>query len=408
MSGERTLQDGIYYDRGERPGDAFGMLFLRAADGASATDVGGALGDLWTLWQGLRRGEVPGLEGLSVPTGNLTALVGFGVKLFELPGARRPTPQGLGPSTRFRSPRPEGGGPLLRGGGLHYDAGITANHATEEVAVQLVADTELAVHRAVVETTRLLRTRPALQVAAFSRGFQRDDARSWIGFHDGISNLRSGDQRAGAITIGRENAAAPDDAWTIGGTYLSFLRITIDLALWDGIDVATQERLVGRDKRTGAALASLGADGQPLRQAGCPVAGTQTVADQGNERFREPPPVSEPALRATHVQRANQHRGPIEEPGSLRLYRQGYEFLDATGPDVIVGLNFVSFQDSIDRVTRVLTQPDWLGGVNFGGGAEGLDDPELLHVQAAGVYLVPPRAAGDGLPGGEVLGVAGA
>lgn len=405
MTGERTLQDGIFYDHGERPGAAFGMLFLRAGAGATAGAVGSALADLWTIWQGLARGHVPGLGGVTVPTGNLTALVGYGVKLFELPGAATPVPLGLGPSSRFRSPLDGGGGPLLRGAGLHYSPGLAANLATEEVAVQLVADTELAVHRAAVETVRQLRGNTALQVAAFFRGFQRDDARSWIGFHDGISNLRSGSQRAGAVTIGRENATAPEDGWTVGGTYLAFMRITIDLEVWDELDVPVQERLVGRDKSTGAALVAVGPDGRLVRQPGCPVSGTQTVADPGNESFREPPPVSEPGLRAAHVQRANQHRGPTEEPGSLRLYRQGYEFLEAAGPDVTVGLNFVSFQDSVDRLTRVLTQPSWLGGVNFGGGVDGLADPELLHVQAAGVYLVPPRSPGGGLPGGEVLGI---
>lgn len=405
MSGERTLQDGIFHDHGERPGAAFGMLFLRAGAGATAGEVGSVLADLWTRWQGLAQGQVPDLPGVTVPGGSLTTLVGYGVKLFELPGALMPVPLGLGPPSRFRSPLDGGGGPLLRGAGLHYSPGIAANLATEEVAVQLVADTELAVHRAAVETVRHLRSSSALEVAAFFRGFQRDDARSWIGFHDGISNLRSGSQRAGAITIGRENATAPDDAWTIGGTYLSFVRIAIDLEVWDALDVPVQERLVGRDKVTGAALVSVGPDGRPVRQPGCPASGTQTVADPGNESFREPPPVSEPALRAAHVQRANQHRGPTEEPGSLRLYRQGYEFLDTAGPDITVGLNFVSFQDSVDRLTRVLTQSSWLGGVNFGGGVEGVADPELLHVQAAGVYLVPPRSPDGGLPGGRLFGV---
>src|SRR5687767_13718882 len=101
MTGERSLQDGIFYDHGERPGAAFGMLFLRAGDGAAATDVGSVLAELWALWQGLARGAVPGLDGITVPPGNLTALVGFGVKLFELPGAATPVPLGLGPSCRF-------------------------------------------------------------------------------------------------------------------------------------------------------------------------------------------------------------------------------------------------------------------------------------------------------------------
>lgn len=54
-------------------------------------------------------------------------------------------------------------------------------------------------------------------------------------------------------------------------------------------------------------------------------------------------------------------------------------------------------------MTRVLTQPDWLGGVNFGGGVGDLADPELLHVQAAGVFLVPRRAPDGSLPGAELF-----
>jgi len=408
---ERTLQDGIFYERGERPGSAFGILFLRAGAEATAGAVGAVLADLWALWAGLAEGQVPGLDDLAVPTGNLTTLVGYGVKLFELPGAHRPFPQGLGDPFRFRSPLPRGGGPLLRGSGLRYGPGVSTNPATEEVAVQLVADTELAVHRAVVEAARLLRGRrdPAtgeapMEIAAFYRGAQRDDARSWIGFHDGISNLRSGNERAGVITIGPEVAPDPRDAWTVGGTYLSYLRLIIDLAQWDDLDQPTQERLVGRDKRTGAALVSLGPDGEPVRQPGCPVAGTTTVADPGNEAFREPPPVSDPGLRTAHVQRANQHRGAPSEPGSLRIYRQGYEFLDAAGPAIAVGLNFISFSDTLERVTRVLTQPGWLGGANFGGGGPGPPDPDLLYVQAAAVFLVPKRAADGALPGAEIFG----
>ncbi|HSK26944.1 MAG TPA: hypothetical protein VK894_08555, partial [Jiangellales bacterium] len=389
----RTLQDGIYYDHGERPGAAFGIAFLRAGAEATAADVGTLLHRLWDLWQGLGRGEVPGLPDATVPPGGLTTLVGYGVKVYDLPGAGHPVPQGQGEAARFRSPLPQGGGPLLRGAGLRYAPDVTANAATEDVVVQWVADTELAVHRALVETAReITRARDAatgeapLELAAFYRGSGRDDGRSWIGFHDGVSNLRSGAERAGVVTIEPDNAPLPADAWTVGGTYLAFIRLSVDLDVWDGIDRRTQELLVGRDKVTGSPLVAVGPDGTPEPHAGCPVAGTETVLDPGNETFREPPPVTDPALLASHVQRANQHREPATAPNSLRVYRQGYEYLETSGTSVSVGLNFVSFQDSLSRLLRSLTQPGWLGGTNFGGTPPA--SPELLGVRAAAVFLV--------------------
>ena len=404
----RTEQDGIYYDEHERPGDAFGMLFLRAEQDATAAEVGAVLHDLWSLWQRLRAGDVPDLPGHPVASGSLTVLVGYGPKVFGLADAARTTPENLGDSFRFRSPLPSGGGPLLRGGGLRYGAAVTSNLATEEVAVQLVAETELAVHRAVVETWRLLLrhvdaatgTSP-LQIAAFYRGFQRDDGRSWLGFHDGVSNLSAGRERAEVLRIKPENAPAPADAWTIGGSYLAFLRLAVDLTAWDAIDVPGQEAFVGRSRLTGAPLADV--DGELLVPAtGCPVPGTRTVLDPGNERFHEPAAVAHPRLRASHVQRANQHSRPGVHPNSLRIFRQGYEFLDVVNGAPTPGLNFVSFQDTPQRLTRMLTQQSWLGDTNFGGD-EGTS-PEIISVLAGGLYLAPPRREDGGLPGSEIFG----
>jgi hypothetical protein len=261
------------------------------------------LDDLWSMYHGLTVGEVDDLPGHPVDPGELTALVAYGVKVFSLPGAARPVPEGLGDQFRFRSPLANGGGPLLRGSGLRYADTVAQNPATEEVAVQLVARTELAVHRAVVETWRVLQRHcdPStgagpLQIASFFRGFQRDDGRSWIGFHDGVSNLLAGEDRAGALTVEPENAPVAAEAWTVGGSYLVFLRLAVDLAVWDAIDVPTQELLVGRTKLSGAPLVSMTADG-PVPAPGCPVAGTRTVFERGNEAFREPPTVDDPLLR---------------------------------------------------------------------------------------------------------------
>ncbi|MEJ8645450.1 hypothetical protein WKI68_37965 [Streptomyces sp. MS1.HAVA.3] len=82
-----------------------------------------------------------------------------------------------------------------------------------------------------------------LEIAGIQTGFQRDDRRSWIGFHDGVSNLAS-HEREGVISIGESEAG--QDSWTVGGTYLVFLRLAVDLTQWHHLPRAEQELLVGR------------------------------------------------------------------------------------------------------------------------------------------------------------------
>jgi deferrochelatase/peroxidase EfeB len=408
MAGQ--LQRGIYHASGSRPGKFFAILFLRAARDLDARVVGEAFAALWAIYQGLRRGEVRDLPGHPVPPGRLTVLVGFGRNIFALPNARHPLPSDLGDQHRFRSPLPTGGGTILAGSGLAYADDVRANPATEDIAVQFIADTQLAVDRAIVETWKALADGlgpdPAapLLLTTFYTGFQRDDGRSWIDFHDGLSNMRS-QERPGAITI--KPSPLPADAWTAGGTYLAFLRLGVDLAVWRTLDRRQQELHVGRDKLSGCPLASLDGQGQPVPQTGCPIVGTREVTAPGNEAQREHPPAADPALQQSHVHRANHLAAPPTDRNSLRIFRQGYEFLEPVerAPGFRAGLNFVSFQDTPERLFRMLFQPTWLGSTNFGGDPNrqlpGME--RLLSVQSGGVFLVPPMVRGAAFPGSSIL-----
>lgn len=407
-----TLQQGIYHGPGRRPPAHFALVFLRAAPEANAVSVDAALREVTAMLRELAAGNVSELPGHPVPGGNMEFLLGFGPKSFGIADTKVPCPAALGPRFRFRSPRPTGGGPLLIGAGLPYAADTVHNDATEEFCLQITANTQLAVSRAVVELWKLLSdertedTRMAtLEIAGIHTGFQREDGRSWIGFHDGVSNLDSRD-REQAITIA--DSEAGEDAWTVGGTYVVFLRLAVDLNQWHHLPRVQQELLVGREKLTGAPLIARGPDGQPVSAPGCPVAGTAEVLQAGNEACLEPGPTDDPVLLASHVRRANlAGTSDPDQGGSLRVFRQGYEFFEpvAAAPGFRVGLNFVSFQDSPDRLLRVLTQRGWLGGVNFGGqpGQEG-PAARLLTVRAAGTYLVPPVRETAPYPGAEVFG----
>jgi len=274
--------------------------------------------------------------------------------------------------------------------------------------VQVIAETKLAVDRAVVETWKTLadRAEPGLELTTFYLGNQRNDHRSWIDFHDGLSNLRSAD-REGVIAIG----PGTDEGWAVGGTYLAFLRLAVDLPAWRRLGRTMQELAVGRDKLTGCPIVS--ADGDALRtDPACPVTGTQIWESANDVLFAEPPEVQDAVVRASHAQRANHHMRPASDSGSRRIFRQGYEFLEYApiAPGFRAGLNFVSFQDTPGRLLKMLTAGGWLGGANFGGDED--SHPELaslLSVYGAGVYFVPPVAdEPESFPGARALGLLGA
>ena len=405
------LQEGIYHAPKARPGKFFIILFLRAKQGYSARQVGDSFLKLWNMYQELKRGNVNDLPGYAVPSGDLTILVGYGPNVFKLADVRRPLPSDLGSQNQFRSPLPTGGGLLLRNAGLMYADDIRINLATEEIAVQFIAETQLATNRAVVETWKAIQDiidpetgLAPLLLTSFYTGFQRDDGRSWLDFHDGLSNMKS-EEREKAICI--KPTPIPEEQWTVGGTYLTFLKIGIDLSIWRRLNRQQQEILVGRDKLSGCSLASIDQDGKPIIIASCPVTGTKDIFESANEQFRETSDVSDQMLRQSHVHRANKHVEPIKDRNSLRIFRQGYEFLEPTesAPGFITGLNFVSFQDTPERLRRMLTQEGWLGRINFGGDLDNqlLGMNRLLTVRSAGIFLVPPVVEEEVFPGASIF-----
>lgn len=409
---ERTLQQGIFYAPGERPGKFFAVIFLRAAPHCDAHRAAERLADLWGLYAGLKEGRIPDLDPVTVPfeEDNLQVLLGLGPGAFELPGAGRRKPDGLEGDRLFAAPRQGGGGAVLAGSGLAYAPDASTGLLTEEFCIQVTGDTKLAVDRTIVETWKRLSDlvdpetgAPDLDATAFYLGAQRSDRRSWIDFHDGISNMRS-EEREDAIAID----ARAGEEWCGGGTYLAFLRIAVDLSAWRRLGRHEQELLVGRDKLSGCPIVSTTTADAPVTDPSCPVAGTQIWETPNDPLYAEPPPASDPVVAQSHVQRAN-HHGDASGPGSRRIFRQGYEFLEwkEGAPGFRAGLNFVSFQDTPERLMGLLTGEGWLGRVNFGGDPDeqpaGMES--LLSVYAAGLFLVPPRHTGERFPGANALGL---
>jgi Dyp-type peroxidase family len=382
-TGEDRIQEGVSFRRGERPAPYWRLVLLDVAAGAEPPPVRGAIGAVVRMLAGLRAGEVRELRGQPARGASATretfdglaALVGYGRSLFD---AERHDP----PLTSRRRPESLAYLPSRGGAFPAIPWARERSRGEADVALQLTGASAAAVNRAAVEVWKLIEDRrlPLEPVASFD-GFGRPDGRGWLEFHDGVTNMASS-RRLQAIE------APADPRWMAGGTYMAFLRLRVDLRVWRALDRGDQELVVGRDKLTGSPLVAVRRD---ARGRARPVAGRPRALDR-----LDPPETGEPLLEASHVHRANQSRASPDAPAALRIFRQGYDFLEAIGPDgPELGLNFVSFQSDLRTLQHVMHLPGWLADVNFGGpAAAGPGDPpspRLISLVAGGFYAVPPR-----------------
>ena len=391
------LPQGIHFRPGERPPDFFRFVtfnFLPQATPQSARD---ALTEMWSLLSVLKEGRLPDLEpgrpddpDIRVDAGNLCCVLCLGPRLFD-PSVRDAAlvPAELRPD---RMPRLQPGAnrPFPS---LHWGATASPDSAQTDFAIQLTADSELAVARPIVELQKLIDDRQLpLRIVCFFSGLHRDDARSWIDFHDGVNNMPS-DQRLEAIEVRQD-----PHGWLVGGTTTLFLKIGIDLQGWRRLRREQQEAIVGRDKLSGCPIDAIAIDAGgaiSLHRSDCPPNSEIGSGPGWPADARDPPPAGGLAAK-THIHRANLLRQPPATDGARRIYRQGYEFIDSP-PDggVRVGLNFVSFQRDPAFPLSILRAQDWMGSVNFGGDAGSPQIPAfgLMHVIAGGLFAVPPVEA---------------
>ena len=386
---ESPLQEGIYITSRASPGRCYRLVLLDVVGSPTLQEIGTALTLLWRRLDELRRGVMHDLEptphddATLMTDAKLTALLGFGSPLFNrYEGLHRPP--GVEPLGEqfFTS--------------LHRVPQGDRGPGEAAFALQLIAATDLAVDRAVVETALLIQAESLpLEIVALYSGFNRDDRRSWLGFYDGINNIAPG-QRRMALEV-----KVNDPPWMRGGTYMAFLRLSLDLSAWRRLSRGEQEILVGREKLTGCPVVSVDASGRPVPLGACPVG----VNRPGSDRYinPDPPPVAEQLLRRSHIHRTNPNRDGVDDDENARIFRQGYEFVELLGDRrVRVGLNFVSFQRTLARVTKILTKPSWLGDVEFGGMPD--PDPRAFHFSslvASGYYAVPPK--GLPFPGADIF-----
>jgi deferrochelatase/peroxidase EfeB len=386
------LQAGIFFRSGERPPPCWRLLVLGVVPGATPAEARAALAAVLRLLAGLRAGRVrelsgqpaDGVDATRETFRELTTLVGYGRSLFD--AARHDPPLTTSPRPDFLAYLPSRGDAFPA---LPW-AKRPASSGEADLALQVTGATAAAVNRAAVEVWKLIEDDGLpLEIVASFTGFGRPDGRGWLEFHDGVANMESS-QRLAAI------AAPADPKWMAGGTYMAFLRLRVGLGVWRALDRGEQELVVGRDKLTGSPLVAVGRDarGRARPVAGPPPARRPT--DEQRADRADPPQSTDPLLESSHVHRANQNRASPQAPAGLRIFRQGYDFLDSIGPQgPELGLNFVSFQSDLGTLQHLMHLPGWLADVNFGGPSapEAGDppSPRLISLLAGGLYAVPPR-----------------
>jgi deferrochelatase/peroxidase EfeB len=415
------LQNGIFYLGTPKMGSSCHIAFIRAGIGSNATEISDVLVKLWAMFNKLEKGIVNDLEGVNerhLHSGNLTVLVGYGYEIFDIKDLKKEKPVELKGGDVFKDPSLYGGGPIVQDSNIKYSKDVVKNDVgNDHVILQFTGDNEFITSRAVLETWKLLSTfqnsqgNVTLYIHRIFNGFQREDKRNWLGFHDGVSNLPSKD-RLQVISITR-NDVTECDSWTVNGTYMGFLRIEFDLGEWSKLSNMDQSKIIGRDKITGCPLIGVDKYKQPIKDNRCPVRGTFEVLEKGNEIFREHPAygkqrlaagVSDKLLERSHIATVNPTYEQSDRGNSYRIYRQGFEFFEQIEayPGFRAGLNFISFQKSPKRLFNILRR-------GFGKNTSAYDNEELLpfenffSVRTAEVFFVPPTYPNEPFPGAAMF-----
>jgi deferrochelatase/peroxidase EfeB len=208
-------------------------------------------------------------------------------------------------------------------------------------------------------------TSPDVAALSVERGYQRVDGTEPFGYADGVRNIPRGIRSEHVFVQPDSEVEEPRGA--VGGSYMSFMRIVQNRDAFRGLaDDAARNAVIGR-RRDGTRLDLEGVD--PKREPG------------------EPPPNLPPG---SHVRKAAP-RGPHDD---VQIFRRGLPFLELADGRVRVGLNFASFQSSLDQFDTVLN--DWMLSPNFptdGAGPDALLDPSggLTSIERIGLFFVPPH-----------------
>jgi deferrochelatase/peroxidase EfeB len=296
------------------------------------------------------RDDAPGL-----PPARLTLTFGFGAGLFEKDGRDR---FGL----RARRPAPLIDLPPFTGDALE------PARTGGDLSVQACAEDPQTAFHAVRRLARIAAgdARIRWAQAGFLSPRGAGTPRNLLGFKDGTQNVNVADPFAldTFVWSGLEGPAAMR-----GGTYLVVRRIRLAVERWDGMDVAEQERIIGRRKVSGA-----------------PAGGEREFEV---ERFDRRDGEGRLAIAAdAHVRLASY------EGSGARILRRGYSYEDGGVGGYEAGLLFMAYQKDPRS-----------GFVKMFGRMAGSDRLMRFSTHVgSGIFAVPPGVAVGGWVGDALVG----
>jgi len=289
-------------------------------------------------------------EALGLAPSGLTLTFGFGPELFtDATGADRFGIASRTPRLLARLPRFAG------------DALVPASSGGQLCIQACADDPQVAVH-AIRNLSRIAVGRASLRWSQL--GFGRTSStstaqatpRNLFGFKDGTANIKA--EQTAAVDADVWVAGGDGPGWLTGGSYLVARKIRMLIENWDHTQLGEQQRVIGRDKGTGAPLSGGSEFTEPDFHA-MGANGTTAIDPDAHVRLAHP-----------------------DLNGGIRLLRRGYNFVD--GNDELgrlnAGLFFISFQRSPEQFVAIQRRL-----------ARDAMNEYIRHVGSA-IFAVPPGA----------------
>jgi deferrochelatase/peroxidase EfeB len=303
-------------------------------------------------------GEAIGLE-----PSRLTITIGMGPSLFGSGGADRFGLAHLRPAELQPLPSFQG-------------ENLDPESSGGDLCVQACADDPQVAFHAIHVLSRIASSAATLRYT--QQGFGRTSStsrsqgtpRNLMGFKDGTDDIRA--EETGAMNDFVWVQPGDGPGWMTGGTYLIARRIKILFDVWDTTTLEDQQRVIGREKLSGAPLGSQGEYDPVDLQATGPSGELLIPAD-------------------AHIRLAS----PQNNDGQ-RILRRGYSYSEAVEPgsgEIDAGLFFIAFQRSPSRqfipLQRRLAASDAL-------------NQHTLHTSSA-IFACPPGVRPGGFIGEELF-----
>jgi deferrochelatase/peroxidase EfeB len=316
--------------------------------------LGGLFGSLDQLITALVEREADGRKVAAVAVGLAPTM--FSPERFSPP---IPKPAGFRTSIPSGSELPEVSTPLP----LDVPPLGDAPEVGADLLFYVAATMEARVNRFLSDLAAL----PAIHSLELERGYQRLDGTEPFGYLDGLRNIKTS-ERSTHVFVHRDDQHREEPSWADGGTYMAYMRIVQHPDAFAAVgEEEARDAIIGRLK-----------NGDRLDLAGQGI--------DPHDEPSEPPPQLPPA---GHVGKA----GPRGRHDDTEIFRRGLPFVETIDGKLRVGLNFVSFQASLDQFDVVLN--DWIMNPQFPSAEAGRDallDPSkgIVGFEKVGLYFVPP------------------